>query len=141
MDWKIKGAILVIDDDDDDHVILKEICKDLGVCDYLKFFYSSQQLLTYLRTAEEHPFMILCDINMPQVNGLDLREILWKDLSLRHKSIPFIFFSTTAAPAQVNKAFDLTVQGFFEKGNCPQETSRKLKLIFDYWAESKHPYY
>jgi CheY-like chemotaxis protein len=136
---KIFGSILVIDDDQDDHDILKAACASLGVCSSLKFFYSGAELVKYLKTSDVQPFIILCDINMPYMNGLDLREILWKDNDLRKRSIPFIFFSTSATVSQVKQAYDLTVQGFFLKGNTFQETVRKLKLILEYWTESKHP--
>jgi hypothetical protein len=62
-----------------------------------------------------------------------------EDEQLKNKAIPFVFFSTSTSDLQVNRAFDLSVQGFFAKGNTMQETGRKLKLIFDYWQESKHP--
>lgn len=136
---EIAGSILVVDDDEDDHDILKAACEELGVCHALKFFYDGNSLLEHLKNTQEQPFIILCDINMPQLNGLDLRHILWTDTVLRKRSIPFIFFSTAASPIQIRQAYDLTVQGFFLKGHSMRETVRKLKLILDYWTESKHP--
>lgn len=136
---KIRGFILVVDDDEEDHEILKSACEVIGVLDSLKFFYDGMSLLRYLQTDSAQPFLILCDINMPNINGLDLREIIWNDEVLRRKSIPFVFFSTGVSKSQVTRAFDLTVQGFFSKGNTMEETVKKIKLMIDYWNESKHP--
>lgn len=136
---KIPGLILVVDDDEEDHEILRSACQSLGMCNALRFFHSGHELLEYLKDSREQPFIILCDINMPHINGLDLREIIWKDPHLRDISIPFIFFSTAATASQVRQAYHLTVQGFFLKGNTLDETVRKLRLILEYWAESKHP--
>jgi CheY-like chemotaxis protein len=136
---KSSGLILVVDDDEEDHDIMRAACSILGMSDSLKFFHDGHALLNYLKGSSESPFIILCDINMPHINGLDLREVIWNDRDLRKISIPFIFFSTAASPAQVKKAYDLTVQGFFLKGNSMDETVRKLRLILDYWKESKHP--
>ncbi|HYG01423.1 MAG TPA: response regulator [Chryseosolibacter sp.] len=136
---KVPGQILVVDDDEEDHEILRAACDILGTCNALQFFYNGHDLLDYLKTTKVQPFIILCDINMPHINGLDLREIIWKDENLRNISIPFIFFSTAANSAQVKQAYQLTVQGFFLKGNSMKETVRKLRLILEYWAESKHP--
>jgi CheY-like chemotaxis protein len=133
------GPILVVDADEDDHDLLRFVCRELNVCNNLHFFFTGQQLIDYLKSEQQRPFIILCDINMPHINGLDLRQLIWSDTDLRNKSIPFIFFSTAASPEQVNRAFDLTVQGFFLKGNSMNETIRKLKLVLDYWTESKHP--
>jgi CheY-like chemotaxis protein len=133
------GLILVVDDDEDDHDLIRSVCAELGVCENLKFFFSGDELVGFLRATTERPFMILCDIDMPEINGLDLREYLLNDKQLKNKAIPFVFFSTSVSDGQVNRAFDLSVHGFFAKGSTMQETGRKLKLIFDYWQESKHP--
>lgn len=135
----IPGPILVLDDDPDDHEIIKVICRNLQVCSTIHFFYEAPHLLNFLRDSEDEPFLILCDINMPVVNGMQVREIIAKDDKLRRKSIPFIFLSTSAEKAQVVKAFDMTVQGFFLKGQTMKETERKLRVIFEYWLESKSP--
>lgn len=136
---KTTGLILVVDDDEEDHDILRMACETLGICEALKFFHNGEALIKYLESPVIQPFIILCDINMPHLNGLDLREVLWHNETLRKRSIPFIFFSTGASEKQVEKAYDLTVQGFFLKGNSMDDTIRKLKLILDYWTESKHP--
>lgn len=135
----LPGPILVIDDDEDDHDLLKTVGDELGIGDAFKFFFRGKELLDYLKSSEDAPFLILCDINMPHINGLDLREIISKDKALSKKSIPFLFLSTSATEGQIQRAFDLTVQGFFLKGNSMDETARKLMLIIDYWLESKRP--
>jgi CheY-like chemotaxis protein len=135
----IPGPILVLDDDPDDHEIIRMLCENLKVCSSIIFFFNADELLFYLRTTQEQPFLILCDINMPLINGLEVRDIIWKDPYLRKKSIPFIFFSTSASKHQVDAAFEMTVQGFFLKGNSLDETERKLRTIFEYWLASKHP--
>ena len=135
----ISGPIILLDDDHDDHDIIKAVCENLGVCAQLRFFDNGFELLKYLKTTGESPFAILCDINMPHVGGMDVRKIINEDDYLRSKSIPFIFFSTAATPDQVKKAYDLTVQGFFLKGNSFAETERKFKRILEYWSDCKHP--
>ncbi len=129
----------MVDDDHDDHEIFRIVCTHLGVCDYFKHFENGDDLLQYLRTTDEKPFIIFSDINMPKMNGLQLREEIIADESLRKKSIPFIFLSTAATPEQVRKAYDLTVQGFFAKGNTLEDTQNKIRLILAYWADCKHP--
>jgi CheY-like chemotaxis protein len=135
----IPGPILVLDDDADDHAIIKMICSNIGVCSSITFFFEAQHLIDFLKTSNEDPFMILCDINMPMVNGFELREELWKDVTLRKKTTPFIFFSTSASKTQVERAFDLSVHGFFLKGNNLAQMEKRLRIIFEYWLESKSP--
>jgi CheY-like chemotaxis protein len=136
---KVKGPIIIVDDDDDDHTLLREIFENLGVGKQAIFFHDGYELLDYMKSNTIHPFIILCDINMPPIDGLELRDLICKDEHLKKMSIPYIFFSTAANPVQVAKAYDLTVQGFFLKARTFQETQQRIKLILDYWTECRVP--
>lgn len=133
------GPIIVIDDDTDDHFIIEEIVKKLELKNLLRFYRSGKEALAYLRSTPEKPFIILCDINMPQINGLELRRTINEDEILRKKSIPFIFFSTAASSAQITEAYDLTVQGFFVKASGFDQSADDLKCILTYWKKCLHP--
>jgi CheY-like chemotaxis protein len=135
----ITGPILIVDDDDDDHVLLQEIFEILGVGKQAIFFHTGYELLEYMKTSAVQPFIILCDINMPPIDGLELRELICKDSRLKRMSIPYVFFSTAAAPTQVKRAYDLMVQGFFLKAKTFEETQKRIKLILDYWSECRVP--
>jgi CheY-like chemotaxis protein len=133
------APIVIVDDDPDDQDMIKEVCTMLEIKNKLVWFSDGQQVLDYLIVATEQPFLILCDVNMPKIDGLTLRKIINDDVSLRDKAIPFVFLSTTANQVQVNSAYKMTVQGFFEKGNDFERLKRKIELIFEYWNECKHP--
>lgn len=136
---QITAPIIVVDDDLDDHYILSEIGERLGYHNRMIFFRSGKEVVQYLRTAPQKPFIILCDINMPQMNGLELRRVIDSDDELRRKSIPFVFFSTAASDQQITEAYDHTVQGFFLKETGFEETAKTLKMILDYWSKCLHP--
>ena len=135
----ISGPIIFVDDDSDDQFIYEEICIKLGVINKLKFFHRAETMLNYLRETPDKPFIIFCDINMPEMDGLSLRKAINDEEYLRRKSIPFVFFSTAATPAQVRVAYDLTVQGFFLKEQNFAETQATIKMILDYWRKCYHP--
>ena len=135
----VNGPIIFVDDDADDQFIYQEICENLGVLNTLKFFHRADAVLEYLRETTDKPFIIFCDINMPEMDGLRLRKHINDEEQLRRKSIPFVFFSTAATPAQVRLAYDLTVQGFFLKEQNFGGTQAAIKLILDYWRKSYHP--
>lgn len=131
--------IIVIDDDLDDQFLIKKICEDLEIKHPILFFDDGRELLKYLRAASENPFLIICDINMPVMTGLELRREISTDEILKLKSIPFVFLSTAASPAQIKEAYLLTVQGFFIKPTTIDKLKQTFKLIFGYWNECKHP--
>ena len=133
------GPIVVIDDDPEDHYILKDALSTIAADQPLTFFDNGHDFLQYLKTTREQPFLILCDINMPGMNGIELRDTIISDPFLREKSIPFVFYSTAANPSQVKTAFELTVQGFFQKPSTFGELTNVMRLIIDYWKVCRHP--
>jgi len=133
------GPILLADDDADDRHLVETVCKSLQINNPIIHFEHGLQLLEYLLVTTEKPFLILCDINMPVMNGLELRRKIDEHEGLRRKSIPFVFLSTSAVQREVERAYELTVQGFFEKGYSLQQLTERLRIIFEYWAVCSHP--
>jgi CheY-like chemotaxis protein len=131
--------IIIVDDDIDDHFIFNEMVCKIKVSNELIFFRKGADVLTYLRTTKQKPFIIFCDINMPEMDGLELRREIHDDEQLRKKSIPFVFFTTAASNHQIDAAYDLTVQGFFLKESTFQDFENTFKLIVEYWSKCKHP--
>ena len=135
----ITDPIVVVEDDADDQYFIKTICEKLGIMGDILFFDDGKKALQYLSTTQRKTFIILCDINMPIMNGLELRRHIQEDESLRRKSIPFVFLSTAARPKEVEEAYNLTVQGFFVNASQLSDMEKTLELILDYWLKCKHP--
>ena len=135
----IKGPIVIVDDDDDDHYILKRVCEKLGVTTPIFFFSDGRKLLDFLRATDEKPFIILCDVNMPVMNGLELKRHIDADDAIRKKGIPFVFFSTSAMSSIVREAFSMSVHGFFIKAQSLDELENTLGTVFRYWEKCEHP--
>ncbi|MGK2862962.1 MAG: response regulator [Chitinophagaceae bacterium] len=133
------GPILLVDDDVDECELVKIGLKNENIKNELICFTDPNKVYAYLKTTEQQPFLILCDINIPGMNGIEFRKKLHDDGELRRKSIPFIFFTTTAGPAKVRKAYEMSVQGFFEKPSSFKEVTELVRKIYDYWQICKHP--
>lgn len=133
------GPIIVYEDDKDENEIMEEAFKRIAVVNDIIFFDDGEKLLHYLRTTGDQPFLIISDINVPRINGLEIRRIIQEDDFLRKKCIPFIFLSTSAGGKAIETAYNLTVQGYFVKQSRMSDIEHNLKLIIDYWMECKHP--
>ena len=134
-----KLPIVIIDDDADDRDLLGELSRELRGNYELRYFVNGVEALKYLETTDEQPFIILCDVNMPMMNGLELLEQIQKTPFLKQKSIPFIFLSTSGDTRYVTRAYALSAQGFFQKPSEINELRMILKLCFDFWAKCLHP--
>jgi DNA-binding NarL/FixJ family response regulator len=134
-----KGAVYIIDDDIDDHQIVKEIWKDLGLPNQLLFFTSGADMMMHLSGSHVAPFLIICDLNLPKMNGFELRTKLLESANPKFKSVPFIFWSTHASEAQVREAYELSAHGFFIKGSSFTQMKESFTAIINYWALSEMP--
>lgn len=83
--------------------MFSEAIQQLEVSNKTRFFDNGQEALSYLLTTAEHPFLIFCDINMPELNGIELRNEMNNDEYLKSKSVPFIFLTTAANKEVVSK--------------------------------------
>jgi CheY-like chemotaxis protein len=132
-------AILLVDDDTDDEQLLRDALGQLGNPYPLVYFSRPEDALVYLRDAPG-PFLIICDVNMPGMDGIRFKQTLDANATLRSKSIPFVFFSTTAEPSTVAAAYEqLTVQGFFQKPTDFAELQRLLHIMITYWMACRRP--
>jgi CheY-like chemotaxis protein len=136
-----RGPIIIIEDDMDDQYILTDIFEELNYNNELIFFADSVQALEYLVNTEIEPFLVLSDINMPKLNGMELREKIHNNEDLRLKSIPYLFFSTSAEQKHVIDAYSRSIQGFFVKPSNYDKLKKVIVTIVEYWQECESPNY
>jgi CheY-like chemotaxis protein len=133
-----KGPIVIIDDDHEDQEMYAEALKVIGIPNEIRFFDGGLTALNSLSTTEEHPFIILSDINMPGMTGLELKKRLQEDPFLASKGVPFIFMSTNATKVSVRHAHALSAQGYFEKPRSQASLESLFRTLFEYWELSRH---
>ena len=133
------GPILLIEDDIDDQEFIIDAIQTLELPNEIKTFVNAQKALEFLKVETEQPFIIISDVNLPVMNGLQLKLEIQQNEFLRMKAIPFVFLTTSADPKSVKEAFELEAQGFFVKENTYKGIRQQLKQIIDYWNGSRHP--
>jgi CheY-like chemotaxis protein len=136
-----KGPIIFIEDDLDDQQIFQDIFDALEYENEIIFFSEGEAALDYLNKNEVEPFIIFSDINMPKLSGLELRNKIHENENLRIKTIPYLFFSTSAEQQHVVDAYSKSIQGFFIKPSNYNEIEDLLKSIIDYWKKCVSPNY
>jgi CheY-like chemotaxis protein len=133
------GPILILEDDIEDQELLKEVLLDIGVMEKMIFFDDGKAALDYLINSPEQPFLILSDINLPGMSGLQFQQKISENEYLRKKSIPLVFLTTVGNAAIIAKVYSLTVQGFFIKSSSFGEYKETIQSIVDYWRRCRHP--
>ena len=133
------GPVIVIEDDKDDREILRMVFKKLAYSNEVIYFNDGDDALEYLEKLSIKPFLILSDINMPRLNGMELRDKIFNNARLNLRCIPYLFFTTASEQPMVLKAYSKSVQGFFVKPSGISEIEETISLIMQYWKKCHSP--
>lgn len=136
---KALPLIVIVEDDQDDVDIISAIFASLPVSYELKFFEHGKLALQFLEETQSDPFMIISDINMPIMNGYELKKMLYENTKLSLRCIPFLFMSTSGDEKIVNQAYTLSAQGYFLKPYNIPDFKIIIKRIVDYWENCLTP--
>ncbi len=133
------NPLVIIEDDPDDQHLFKSIIAEIAPSLAITFFPKAEDLLEALSQQKLMPFMIFSEVHLRGMSGLELRKKMDEDPAIRKKSIPFIFFTHPVNDHDLDKAYDLTIQGFFEKSPHIDLLKQQLYFIIGYWSECRHP--
>lgn len=133
------GPIIIIEDDPDDQEMFRLVLDELQVTNELKIFDNCSDALNYLMDTPDKPFLIVSDINLPSMTGLEMRRLICDSTRLRKKSIPFVFLSTSSKMESIETAYEQMVQGYFTKPNSMTELKEMMRMIIGYWKVCRHP--
>ncbi len=133
-----KGKFVFVDDDVHEHIMFKKALSKY--CDNeVVSSYDGDEAFEFLKENKAPIFIIICDINMPKINGLELKRLIEGTPELKLKAIPFIFHSTQDSSIVVKEAYALGFQGFVKKSDDITKSIGHLDLIIKFWSSIIHP--
>jgi CheY-like chemotaxis protein len=83
------------------------------------------------------PNLLILDINMPRMNGLELLERIREDADL-HDSIVFMLTTSNDEEDKI-EAFNLNVAGYMLKSDIGQSFVKAVELVDNYWRVMEFP--
>ncbi len=130
--------IMLVEDNQVDVMTVQRALKDLNVTNRLAIASDGEEALAYLRDAEnEKPCVILLDLNMPRMNGIEFLREAKQDKALRR--IPVVVLTTSDEEQDKVDSFDLSVAGYVLKPVDYQHFVEAMKTIELYWTLSELP--
>lgn len=135
----VKGKIILVDDQEYEKVFLEDALYNKNWNIKVDYFPNAKDALDHLKKNAEEIFLIISDMNMPKMNGMEFKKAIDRDNYLRQKSIPFIFASSAPKRSDVLEAYQYRVQGFFKKPDTVEEQAKMLEKIIQYWISCIHP--
>jgi two-component system response regulator len=113
MDLEIK--ILLVEDNLEDAAVTKRVLKHNKLNNGLVIATSSKEALAALqnKTKADLPQLILLDINLPDISGIDLLTCIKKDENLRN--IPVVILTGSNVDQDIQKSYDLGAGSYLVK--------------------------
>ena len=136
-----KVTILIADDDDDDRLMTREAFEEVRILNEIFFVKDGVELIDYLFRkgkfeSPDHsprPGLILLDLNMPRMDGLEALNIIKKDHYLR--SIPVTIFTTSKAEEDIVRSYNLGVNCFITKPVTYTGLVEVVRQLNSFWFE------
>jgi CheY-like chemotaxis protein len=130
--------ILLVEDDRVDAMTVKRALKDLNVTNLLVHTLNGEEALNHLRAESKgNPCVILLDLNMPKMNGVEFLKVIKADDVL--KKIPVVVLTTSQEEQDVVESFKLSAAGYMVKPADYKKFVEAMRTIDIYWTLSELP--
>ena len=134
-------TLLMADDDPDDRLMAREALDESGLVKTLHFVENGVELLDYLNrtgsfdhlVGQPMPGLILLDLNMPKMSGMEALKKIKEDPKLR--LIPIVVLTTSKAEADVYRSYELGVNSFITKPVSFERLVTTLRTLTTYWLD------
>lgn len=124
-------VILLAEDDEGHAYLVHENLRDAGLSNRIVRVADGQEALDYIHCTGAHagrvpngPLLLLLDINMPRVDGVEVLRRLKADPATA--DLPVIMLTTTDDPREVKRCYELGCSSYVTK---PVEYDRFVEAI------------
>ncbi|MEZ4865794.1 MAG: response regulator [Caldilineaceae bacterium] len=140
--YNTPATILLVEDDEVDIEGILRAFRKQNIDHPIKIVRDGVEALNVLRGAEGYsrlrqPYLILLDINMPRMNGIEFLQALRKD-TLLESSIVFVLTTSNAMEDKM-AAYNEQVAGYLLKNNVGVEFTNLLTMLSAYWRVVEFP--
>ncbi len=124
---------MLVEDDLVDASTVMQSLKDLRVRNPLVHKTDGEEALEYLRNNQSTiPALIILDLNMPKISGVELLQILKGDTEFQH--IPVVVLTVSKYEQDKVDTFNLGVAGYVIKAMDYDAFLRSMDIVIQYWV-------
>ena len=135
-------GILLVDDDEVDVMNVKRAFKTHGIANPLYIAGNGLEALSMLRgennkTLRPLPKIILLDINMPKMNGIEFLKELRDDPELQKMCV--LVLTTSDEERDRVAAYELNVSGYILKSIDTKDFLDSMNILYQFWSLIRLP--
>lgn len=121
--------ILLVEDNEGDILLTLEAFKELKVRNTVAVVKDGVEAIDFLKRKGEYagsrsPDLILLDINMPRLNGIEVLDFIKRDEKLR--KIPVVMLTTSSSESDITECYEKSANCFITK---PLDFGRFLSVV------------
>ena len=124
--------ILLIEDDAIEVMKFNRVVSTLELNHKVIEANNGEVALKILKVKEVIPDIIILDLNMPKINGIEFLQILKNDNYLKY--IPAVVLTTSNNHADVLECYKIGIAGYVLKPLKYEDYSSRIKRMIDYWS-------
>ncbi|AXT20367.1 response regulator [Flavobacteriaceae bacterium AU392] len=124
--------VLLIEDDTIEVMKLKRTISKLQLDHTLIEANNGDDALKILKQKDSLPNIILLDLNMPKISGIEFLSILKDDEKLKH--VPTIILTTSNNKKDLLECYKIGVSGYILKPLKYEEYVSKIEKVLSYWS-------
>lgn len=135
---KNSRPILLVDDDSTDVLLFERALKRLEITSPVVRSSNGGEALAYMMDpSNKKPWIILTDLNTPEMNGFEFLRTVKGQESLKRSVV--IVLSGSSAARDVNECFRLGAAGYITKPPDYEKLLEMIRTIHAYWTLSEIP--
>lgn len=125
-------TLLLVEDDDVDVMTVKRGLKKQRIVNPVVHACDGLEALEMLRNGKvKNPYIILLDLQMPRMNGLEFLEQLRLDNDLS-RSVVFVL-TTSKAEKDITASYSQHIAGYFIKDESGEDFLNLVNMLDGYW--------
>ena len=128
-------SILLVEDDSIEAMKFNRTVAKLDVDCSIIEVKNGEEGIKFLKEKKSLPHIILLDLNMPKMNGIEFLAILKEDEVLKY--IPTIILTTSSHQNDLIDCYKIGVAGYMVKPLKYGDYAKKMAKIVSYWSESE----
>jgi CheY-like chemotaxis protein len=135
-------TVLLVDDDKVDTMAVRRSFRELNIANPIVATRNGIEALEHLRGENGHqkvppPYLVLLDLNMPRMGGIEFLGELRNDPSLR-RTVVFVMTTSEAEEDRI-RSYDRNVAGYLLKHRPGQSFRDSIGMLQQYWQTNEFP--